>query len=57
MVPSEILPETCRVEIPIIKLQLSASVGFIHKEFHLNVSKILPSPFFLVGEEVVILIE
>jgi hypothetical protein len=30
---AERLPETCRVEIPIIKLELSASVGFIHKEF------------------------
>jgi hypothetical protein len=29
---AEILPETCRVVIP-IKLELSASVGFIHKEF------------------------
>jgi hypothetical protein len=29
---TERLPETCRVEIPIIKLELSASVGFIHKE-------------------------
>jgi hypothetical protein len=26
------LPETCRVVIP-IKLEFSASVGFIHKEF------------------------
>ena len=29
---AERLPETCRVVIP-IKLELSASVGFIHKEF------------------------
>ena len=29
---AERLPETCRVEIPIIKLELSASVGFIHKK-------------------------
>jgi hypothetical protein len=29
---AERLPETCRVEIPIIKLELSAPVGFIRKE-------------------------
>jgi hypothetical protein len=29
---AERLPETCRVIIPIIKLELSASVSFIHKE-------------------------
>jgi hypothetical protein len=28
----ERLPETCTVEIPIIKLELSASVSFIYKE-------------------------
>jgi hypothetical protein len=30
---AERLPETCRVEIQIINLELSASVGFIHKEY------------------------
>jgi hypothetical protein len=29
---AEGLPETCRVVIPIIKLELGASVGFIHKK-------------------------
>jgi hypothetical protein len=29
---AESLPETCRVEIPIINLELSASVGFFHKK-------------------------
>jgi hypothetical protein len=32
---AERLPETCRVIIPIIKLELSTSVGFIHKELGL----------------------
>jgi hypothetical protein len=33
---AERLPETCRVTIP-IKLELSASVGFIHKELYIPV--------------------
>jgi hypothetical protein len=33
---AERLPETYRVIIPILKLELSASVGLIHKELNLN---------------------
>jgi hypothetical protein len=45
-------PETCRVEIP-IKLQFSASVGFIHKivncvSEHHNTSLSLPCDYLFI---------
>jgi hypothetical protein len=42
---AERLPETCRVIIP-IKLEFSASVGFIHK--HLPIQQLCYSPFIFM---------